>query len=261
MKFLLKVTRLAAVIALSLNATHSVSSDIRKKEGTVMPSGDSEFLGNRKFKSNDDQVAYVLGTALGRYMNNTLQEQEKLGIILDKGELITGIQDSFAHKTQISDAHISKILHDLEIRIQTIVKRKIAKEEKENEVNGIKYRDSFAKERSVKKTRSGLLYQVEKLGKGVTPKDTDTLLVNYRGTLIDGTEFDSSYTRHKPLSIRLDSVIPGWREGLKQIKKGGKIKLVIPPVLGYNKDRMPGIPPNSTLIFNIELLDVKPYKN
>ena len=95
-------------------------------------------------------------------------------------------------------------------------------------------------------------------GKGEAPKDSDTVVVNYKGTLIDGKEFDNSYTRGEPLSFRLDGVIPGWTEGLKNIKKGGKIKLVIPPELAYGKAGVPGIPPNSTLVFDVELLDVKP---
>jgi FKBP-type peptidyl-prolyl cis-trans isomerases 1 len=82
--------------------------------------------------------------------------------------------------------------------------------------------------------------------------------VNYKGTLIDGKEFDNSYTRGEPLSFRLDGVIPGWTEGLKNIKKGGKIKLVIPPALAYGKTGVPGIPANSTLVFDVELLDIKP---
>ncbi|NXC23397.1 FKB1A protein, partial [Corythaeola cristata] len=102
-----------------------------------------------------------------------------------------------------------------------------------------------------------LLYQVEKEGTGDAPKDSDTVVVNYKGTLIDGTEFDNSYTRGEPLSFRLDGVIPGWTEGLKHVKKGGKIKLVIPPNLAYGKNGVPGIPANSTLVFDVELLDIK----
>ncbi|MEJ1857892.1 FKBP-type peptidyl-prolyl cis-trans isomerase, partial [Escherichia coli] len=88
-------------------------------------------------------------------------------------------------------------------------------------------------------------------GTGDAPKDSDTVVVNYKGTLIDGKEFDNSYTRGEPLSFRLDGVIPGWTEGLKNIKKGGKIKLVIPPDLAYGKTGVPGIPANSTLVFDV----------
>ncbi|MCE1644805.1 FKBP-type peptidyl-prolyl cis-trans isomerase, partial [Enterobacter hormaechei] len=112
-------------------------------------------------------------------------------------------------------------------------------------------------EKGVVKSKTGLLYKIEKEGSGKKPVASDTVVVNYRGTLIDGKEFDSSYKRNEPLSIRLDSVIPGWTEGLQNVKKGGKIKLVIPPELAYGKADLPGIPANSTLVFDIELLDVK----
>lgn len=109
----------------------------------------------------------------------------------------------------------------------------------------------------MKTSSTGLVYQVVEAGKGEAPKDSDTVVVNYKGTLIDGKEFDNSYTRGEPLSFRLDGVIPGWTEGLKNIKKGGKIKLVIPPELAYGKAGVPGshrILP----VFDVELLDVKP---
>ena len=132
------------------------------------------------------------------------------------------------------------------------------KDAADNEAKGKEYREKFAKEKGVKTSSTGLVYQVVEAGKGEAPKDSDTVVVNYKGTLIDGKEFDNSYTRGEPLSFRLDGVIPGWTEGLKNIKKGGKIKLVIPPELAYGKAGVPGIPPNSTLVFDVELLDVKP---
>lgn len=110
----------------------------------------------------------------------------------------------------------------------------------------------------MKTSSTGLLYKVEKEGTGAAPKESDTVVVNYKGTLIDGQEFDNSYKRGEPLSFRLDGVIPGWTEGLKNIKKGGKIKLVIPPELAYGKNGVPGIPANSTLVFDVELLDINP---
>ncbi|STM36587.1 FKBP-type peptidyl-prolyl cis-trans isomerase [Escherichia coli] len=94
----------------------------------------------------------------------------------------------------------------------------------------------------MKTSSTGLVYQVVEAGKGEAPKDSDTVVVNYKGTLIDGKEFDNSYTRGEPLSFRLDGVIPGWTEGLKNIKKGGKIKLVIPPETGLRQSGCSGDP-------------------
>jgi len=93
-------------------------------------------------------------------------------------------------------------------------------------------------------------------GLGAVPKPTDTVKVNYTGTLIDGNVFDSSERQGKPIEFALDKVIPGWTEGLQKIGKGGKIKLFVPPKLGYGDDGRPGIPPGSVLVFDVELLDI-----
>ncbi|WP_224223098.1 FKBP-type peptidyl-prolyl cis-trans isomerase [Escherichia coli] len=207
MKSLFKVTLLATTMAVALHAPITFAAEAAKPATTA----DSKAA----FKNDDQKSAYALGASLGRYMENSLKEQEKLGI-------------------------------------------KLEKDAADNEAKGKEYREKFAKEKGVKTSSTGLVYQVVEAGKGEAPKDSDTVVVNYKGTLIDGKEFDNSYTRGEPLSFRLDGVIPGWTEGLKNIKKGGKIKLVIPPELAYGKAGVPGIPPNSTLVFDVELLDVKP---
>jgi FKBP-type peptidyl-prolyl cis-trans isomerase len=104
----------------------------------------------------------------------------------------------------------------------------------------------------------GLRYEIVKEGDGTPPKPTDTVKVNYTGTLINGTIFDSSVQRGQPAEFALDKVIPGWTEGLQKTSKGGKIKLYVPPQLAYGDDGRPGIPPGSVLIFDVELLDIKP---
>ncbi len=103
----------------------------------------------------------------------------------------------------------------------------------------------------------GLRYEIIKPGEGAFPKPTDTVKVHYHGTLVDGTVFDSSVQRGEPAEFPLDGVIPGWTEGLQKINKGGKIKLYVPPQLAYGDDGKGGIPPGSTLIFEVELLDIK----
>lgn len=105
---------------------------------------------------------------------------------------------------------------------------------------------------------SGLAYEIVQQGSGEFPKATDTVKVHYTGKLIDGSVFDSSMQRNEPAEFALDQVIPGWTEGLQKINKGGKIKLYVPPHLAYGDDARPGIPPASTLIFDVELLDLKP---
>jgi len=105
---------------------------------------------------------------------------------------------------------------------------------------------------------SGLCYEIAAPGTGPAPKPTDTVTVHYTGTLIDGTVFDSSVARNEPVSFPLNQMIPGWVEGLQKIAKGGKIRLFIPPDLAFGDDARPGIPPSSTLMFDIELIDIKP---
>ena len=239
MKSLFKVTLLATTMAVALHAPITFAAEAAKPATTA----DSKAA----FKNDDQKSAYALGASLGRYMENSLKEQEKLGIKLDKDQLIAGVQDAFADKSKLSDQEIEQTLQAFEARVKSSAQAKMEKDAADNEAKGKEYREKFAKEKGVKTSSTGLVYQVVEAGKGEAPKDSDTVVVNYKGTLIDGKEFDNSYTRGEPLSFRLDGVIPG-----------GKIKLVIPPELAYGKAGVPGIPPNSTLVFDVELLDVKP---
>ncbi|MBS1139430.1 MAG: Peptidylprolyl isomerase, FKBP-type [Proteobacteria bacterium] len=105
-------------------------------------------------------------------------------------------------------------------------------------------------------TASGIGITMLKEGSGASPKASDTVKVHYRGTLTNGQEFDSSYRRNEPAAFPLNRVIPCWTEGVQKIKVGGKAKLVCPPSLAYGSRGVPGIPPNSTLVFEVELLDI-----
>jgi FKBP-type peptidyl-prolyl cis-trans isomerase len=113
--------------------------------------------------------------------------------------------------------------------------------------------------KNVKELPSGLRYEVVKEGNGTFPKPTDSVKVNYTGTLIDGSVFDATekHDDKAPSEFALNEVIPGWTEGIQKVSKGGKIKLYVPPSLAYGDDGRPGIPPGSTLIFDVELLDIK----
>jgi len=118
--------------------------------------------------------------------------------------------------------------------------------------------DKAAKEKNAVKSDSGLVYLSLKEGSGPTPGSADTVKVNYRGTLPDGKEFDSSYKRGKPLEFRLNSVIPCWTEGLRKMKTGGKARLVCPPELAYGEAGAgDAILPGATLVFEVELVEVK----
>ena len=115
---------------------------------------------------------------------------------------------------------------------------------------------AIAAEPKEEKTASGIVITKIREGTGASPKASDTVKVHYRGTLVSGKEFDSSYGRGQPASFPLNRVIPCWTEGVQTIKVGGKSKLVCPPNLAYGSSGRPGIPPDSTLIFEVELLEI-----
>jgi len=118
--------------------------------------------------------------------------------------------------------------------------------------------DKAAKEKGAVKTRSGMVYVSITDGKGKSPSAASTVEVNYRGTLTNGKEFDSSYKRHQSISFPLSGVIPCWTEGVQMMKVGGKAKLVCPPELAYgSRGAGSDVPPNATLIFEVELLNIK----
>lgn len=198
MKSLFKATLLATTMAVAMHAPITLLLMRRNRQ---LPLIAKQHLKRRS------KAAYALGASLGRYMENSLKEQEKLGIKLDKDQLIAGVQDAFADKSKLSDQEIEQTLQTFEARVKSAAQAKMEKDAADNEAKGKAFRDAFAKEKGVKTSSTGLLYKVEKEGTGEAPKDSDTVVVNYKGTLIDGKEFDNSYTRGEPLSFRLDGVI------------------------------------------------------
>ncbi|QCI22358.1 FKBP-type peptidyl-prolyl cis-trans isomerase [Buchnera aphidicola] len=208
------------------------------------------------FTNNDDKLGYALGVSLGNYVNQSFEKQKNIGVHLNKNSLLKGVQDAISGNLQLSHEEISSILLQLEEKLNNATKIQLEKNAKENLARGELYMKNFSKTKGAKKTSSGLLYIIEKPGEGDSLTNNTKITVHYKGTLIDGTEFDNSYKRGEPVSLMLKDVILGWQEGLKYIKKGGKIKLIIPPNLGYGKKEISTIPGNSTLIFDIELLDV-----
>lgn len=126
-----------------------------------------------------------------------------------------------------------------------------------NEADNAAFFAKLKENKNVVELPSGLRYEILKAGEGPSPKATDVVKVHYHGTMVDGSVFDSSVQRGEPVEFPLDGVIPGWTEGVQKANKGGKIKLYVPPALGYGDEGKGSIPPGSLLIFEVELLDFK----
>ena len=162
-------------------------------------------------------------------------------------------------KQALSDAQANKPAVDVNVwgpKIQAMATARATKVSDREKVVSKAYLDKAAAEPGATKTTSGLIYREQRAGAGASPKETDTVKVNYRGTLVDGTEFDSSYKRNEPAQFPLNGVIKCWGEGLQKMKVGGKATLVCPSDLAYGDQGRPSIPGGATLVFEVELLDI-----
>src|SRR5438445_790013 len=204
-------------------------------------------------KDAKDKVSYSIGLDIGM----TLQKQK---MEINSDVLAAGLKDGLSGaKPLLSPEEVRQVMTQFskDMREKTAVANKEAAEK--NTKEGEKFLAENKTKPGVKTTASGLQYLVEKEGSGTPPKETDTVTVNYRGTLIDGTEFDSSYNRGEPATFPVNRVIKGWTEALQLMKPGGKYKLFIPANLAYGPGGAGGdIGPNATLIFEVELLSAKP---
>ncbi|MBI2823171.1 MAG: FKBP-type peptidyl-prolyl cis-trans isomerase [Planctomycetia bacterium] len=191
------------------------------------------------------KASYSLGYRIGSSF-------KKQGLPLDAQSVIKGLQDGIAGaKPPISEKEMEEILQAFQQQVATQLPEKNKKE-------GDAFLAANAKKQGVKTTKSGLQYKVVKDGTGPVPKPTDTVKTHYRGTLLDGSQFDSSYDRGEPATFPVNKVIPGWTEALQLMKVGSKWQLFIPAELAYGpRGYPPDIGPNSTLVFDIELLGIE----
>jgi FKBP-type peptidyl-prolyl cis-trans isomerase FklB len=204
-------------------------------------------LARPAMKNFNDSASYAIGRDM--YTNWT---QRQLGI--DAKMAAQAMLDDANGYSQLSDAQAAPLLQ----RFQMEFERKQRAGVQENIDAGAKYLQQISNNKSVYTTPSGLKYRKIKDGNGKKPKATDRVRVHYTGTLIDGTKFDSSVDRGKPIDFRLNEVIPGWTEGLQLMDEGSKYMLYIPYNLGYGEQPAGSIPPGSTLIFEVELLEINP---
>jgi FKBP-type peptidyl-prolyl cis-trans isomerase FklB len=199
----------------------------------------------------EDKINYTIGFRLGG-------DFKRQGVEIKSEMLIKGLEDAMSGTTpRMTEEEMRTALTALQQRAAAVKQARVQQQLTEN----LKAAESFLAENAsregVETLASGLQYKVLVEGSGNSPQKTDKVTVHYRGTLIDGTEFDSSYSRNKPATFGVGGVIPGWTEALQLMQTGDKWQLFIPPELAYG-ERGAGnkIPPNSLLIFEVELISI-----
>ena len=205
-----------------------------------------------ELKDQKDKESYSLGYQFGE----SLKMQ---GVEINLDVYTSAIRDSLGGKEpQLSSEEIRSTVMGLRQRVAAVQQKALMEQAEKNLAEAKSFLAENGKKEGVKTLPSGVQYKVLSEGAGKMPKKTDTVTVHYRGTFINGTEFDSSIARGQPTTFQVDGVIPGWSEALQLMKEGAKWQLFIPPELAYGEMGMPPrIPPQSILLFDVELISVK----
>ncbi|MEP0773823.1 MAG: FKBP-type peptidyl-prolyl cis-trans isomerase [Acidobacteriota bacterium] len=204
------------------------------------------------FKSNEDKASYAIGLQIARNM-------KAQGVPLNVDAFSQGFKAGYADgKPLLSDEELQQTLQEFQMAMMAKQQQAMAAEGAKNREAGKAFLAANKAKQGVVELPSGLQYKVIKAGTGKKPTADSTVRVHYRGTLLDGTEFDSSYKRGEPAEFPLGGVIKGWTEALQLMQEGAKWELYIPASLAYGDQGAGGvIKPGSTLIFEVELLEVK----
>ena len=206
---------------------------------------------NAALESDDQKASYAIGLDIGR---NLLQVESHL----DRAAFEAGVDDALAEREQrIPDEELQEVMAAFSQTIQEEAQAEMDAEATANAEAGQAYLEENGAREGVVTTESGLQYEVIEEGSGERPGPEDQATIHYRGTLIDGTEFDSSYARNEPATFPLSGVIAGFSEGLQLMPVGSHYRFVIPSELAYGlAGSPPAIGPNSTLVFEVELLEI-----
>ena len=205
-----------------------------------------------KPQTNQDQFSYAIGYQIGSQIAQQLKSE---GLDVNPAFLAQALEDVIAGNEPaltVDEMNAAISSAQQQAQEQTMVDAQLAVEAGET------FRNQYAEQEGVIRTDSGMLYRILDEGSGEKPAASDTVVVHYRGTLINGTEFDSSIKRNQPATFGLNSIIPGWQEILQLMPEGSRWEVVIPPALAYGSTGAGGmIGPEETLIFEIELIEIK----
>lgn len=203
-----------------------------------------------KLDTDMQKASYAIGQQIGQNLKNQ-------NIEFDADTLAASVAEAAQGKeSRLKPEEMQAAL----MKLQEGINKKQQEAAQKNAEEGKAYLDKNKSQPGVQTTASGLQYQIVTEGKGKKPSEKDTVKVHYKGTLISGAQFDSSYDRGQPAEFPVNAVIKGWSEALQLMKVGTKAKLFIPPELAYGPSPRPGIPANSVLVFDVELLDIVPTK-
>jgi FKBP-type peptidyl-prolyl cis-trans isomerase FklB len=209
-------------------------------------------------KTDSEKASYAFGMNIGSSVKQLKEQMKNAGVDLDADNLVRGLKDTLAGgPTLLTTNEVKTILGGLQTKVQEQQAAKMKELGDQNIKAGQEFLDKNKSQPGVTVLPDGLQYKILKKGDGPKPKATDTVSVNYRGTLIDGQEFDAS-PAGSPIKFMLDRVIPGWTEILQLMPVGSKWQVYIPSALAYGpRAAGPKISPNSTLVFDIELLSIE----
>lgn len=243
---IMKKAALALVVAatLGMSACQQQEMDVLKVEVQTL-------------ETEQQKQSYAFGASIGGYVEQRYALQEEVGIELDKDLVVKGFIAGLQKQSQLEPEELDALNKAIEESMKTAMREKEQAAAQENVAAGEAFMAENGKREGVTTTASGLQYEVLSEGEGAKPAAEDTVKVHYKGTLLDGTEFDSSYSRNEPAVFPLNRVIAGWTEGLQYMSEGAKYKFVIPSNLAYGSRATGKITPNSTLVFEVELLEVQ----
>ncbi|MFT5542881.1 MAG: FKBP-type peptidyl-prolyl cis-trans isomerase FkpA [Glaciecola sp.] len=248
---------LAVLSALALTACQKQETTDTTPVAETEVQAESTEVKEEAYSTEKEKHSYALGASMGLFAKNRLDQQKELEIEYDEAALKAGFEDGLADQTKYTVPELQAFTKSADMMLQDKQREKETASSASNIAEGAAYLAENAKKEGIVTTESGLQYEILTAGKGASPaSETSTVKVHYKGTLLDGTEFDSSYARNEPATFPLNRVITGWTEGVQLMKEGAKYRFHIPSDLAYGERATGKITPNSTLIFEVELLEV-----